>query len=93
MKQTIENLSRLQMNISGNDFIHIFGDDIGIHLWRKYQGYRYNLLELWCVLDYKNRELLKDYINKFIDDEQEQKNRKEWYDDHYDKEVLREALH
>lgn len=68
----MEMLDFVNFNMDYKDFINVFGQVMGDHLWNKFLMYDRNLLDLYSTLDSTNRIKFLDlvfyvYINKRIE--------------------------
>lgn len=68
----MEMLEFADYNMDYQDFINVFGQVMGDHLWNKFLIYERDLLNLYSSLDYSNRIKFLDlvfyvYINKRIE--------------------------
>jgi len=66
MLDTLNQLSRWQNKVSLEEFKYIFGKELGIHLWSKFDDAHKNLLNFWDMLDVGNRKILASHIQDII---------------------------
>jgi len=63
MEKLLDYLHDFGYNVDFDDFEKIFGN-LGLHLWRKFILYEYNLLKFWKYLDPENRLILARYLEQ-----------------------------
>jgi hypothetical protein len=61
-KQHLDLILLFEGEAHKDDFQEIFGEHLGIHLWRKFVDRDYSLIQLWPALDNNNANA---FISKF----------------------------
>ena len=67
MLDTLNQLSQWQNKVNLEEFKYIFGKELGIHLWSKFDGAHKSLLGFWNLLDIGNRKILASHIQDIVD--------------------------
>ncbi|MFP4017961.1 MAG: hypothetical protein ACLFUH_01820 [Bacteroidales bacterium] len=62
--EMLTKLAKFEHNVDMEEFMCIFGDNMGYHFWQKFINFRHSILLLWGVMDDKWRGVLADYLHK-----------------------------
>lgn len=63
-----DDLSNWIRNADNQEFNHVFGNEIGGHIWWKYATYDFDFFMLWQYLGCKERKLLTRYLETEMGD-------------------------
>ena len=68
INRIINAFARMEIDLNQDDFKTLFGDNLGDHLWSKFDSkYNRNMVDLWLSLDYENRDIVTKAINHYLE--------------------------